>query len=46
MGRKNKLYGWRSKINDYSVTLGAGIHMIDLINWITKLKPISVYAVK
>ena len=44
-GRKNKLYGWRSKINDYSVTLGAGIHMIDLINWITKLKPISVYAV-
>ena len=44
-GRKNKLFGWRSKINNYSVTLGAGIHMIDLINWITKLKPVSVYAV-
>ncbi len=43
-GRKNKLFGWRSKLKDYSVTLGAGIHMIDLINWITGLRPISVYA--
>ena len=44
-GRKNKLFGWRSKINQYSLTLGAGIHIIDLINWLTGLKPISVYAV-
>jgi len=43
-GRKKKLYGWRSKIKDYSITLGAGIHMIDLIMWLTNSKPISVYA--
>ncbi len=44
-GRKEKLFGWRSKIKEYSLTLGAGIHIIDLINWLTGLKPISVYAV-
>jgi len=43
-GRRNKLYGWRSKIKNYSVTLGAGIHMIDLIMWLTQLKPKSVTA--
>lgn len=43
-GRKNKLYGWRSKIKQYSLTLGAGIHVIDLINWLTGLKPKTVYA--
>jgi predicted dehydrogenase len=31
-GRWNKVaYGWRGKIPDYSVILGGGIHMIDLI---------------
>ena len=44
-GRKEKLFGWRSKIKEYSLTLGAGIHIIDLINWLTGLRPISVYAV-
>ena len=44
-GRKKKLFGWRSKIDEYSLTLGAGIHMIDLINWMTGMRPISVYAV-
>ncbi len=43
-GRKYKLSGWRNKIKDYSITLGAGIHMIDLIMWLLKLKPISVQA--
>ena len=38
-GRKNKLFGWRSKTKKYSVTLGAGIHMIDLINWFLGSKP-------
>ena len=33
-GRKNKLYGWRSNIKDYSVLLGAGIHVIDLVMWL------------
>ena len=44
-GRKHKLFDWRSKIKDYSLTLGAGIHMIDLIMWLTKSKPISVYSI-
>ncbi len=41
-GRKQKLFQWRSKIKEYSVTLGAGIHMIDLIMWILNKKPIYV----
>lgn len=41
-GRKKKLFEWRSKINDYSITLGAAIHMIDLVMWLTKKKPIKV----
>ena len=44
-GRKKKLYGWRSKIKQYSLTLVAGIHMIDLVNWLTGLRPKTVYAV-
>ena len=43
-GRKKKLFEWRSKVKDYSLTLGAGIHMIDLVMWLTNLKPISVHA--
>ena len=43
-GRKKKLFGWRSKIKQYSLTWGAGVHIIDLINWLTDLKPKSVYA--
>ena len=42
-GRKHKLFGWRSKIKEYSLTLGAGIHIIDLINWLTGLRPQTVY---
>ncbi len=38
-GRRQKLFQWRSKIKNYSVTLGAGIHMIDLIMWILNKKP-------
>ena len=33
-GRKKKLFGWRSKIKDYSIILGAGIHVIDLVMWL------------
>ena len=43
-GRKEKLFEWRSKIKDYSITLGAGIHMIDLVMWLTKKRPINVTA--
>lgn len=41
-GRKEKLLGWRANIKNYSATLGAGIHLIDLITWILEKKPISV----
>jgi len=41
-GRKKKLFGWRSKVKDYSLILGAGIHVIDLVMWILGSKPISV----
>ena len=43
-GRPEKLLQWRSKINDYSITLGSGIHMIDLVIWILKSKPVYVQA--
>ena len=42
-GRLKKLTnGWRSKVPNYSVTLGGGIHMLDLVLWITKFKPEDV----
>jgi predicted dehydrogenase len=44
-GRKKKLFGWRSKIKDYSIILGAGIHVIDLVMWLLKKRPKSVIAV-
>jgi len=43
-GRKHKLNQWRSKIDEYSITLGAGIHIIDLIIWMLNKKPISVFS--
>ncbi len=44
-GRRKKLFGWRSKVKDYSLILGAGIHVIDLVMWILKKKPINVFAI-
>ena len=41
-GEEEKLIGWRSSIQNYSATLGAGIHLIDLIIWILNDKPKSV----
>lgn len=44
-GRLNKLTdGWRSKIKNYSVMNGGGIHMIDLIMWIMQKRPSKVIA--
>lgn len=43
-GRPEKLLQWRSKIKNYSITLGAGIHMIDLVMWMLKSKPLYVQA--
>ena len=42
-GRKFKLFGWRSKLKNYSLILGAAIHMIDLIVWFVKDKPTKVH---
>lgn len=44
-GRIHKLFGWRSKTKDYSLTLGAAIHVIDLFNWFLNDKPTHVFAV-
>ena len=32
------------KSEDYSLIKGAGIHLIDLINWMIKLRPLTVSA--
>jgi len=43
-GRINKLYGWRAEMEYYSIIFGAAIHMIDLVMWLLKKRPISVQA--
>ena len=45
-GRLNKItQGWRGEIPDYSVTLGGGIHMIDLMLWLSDQRPDRVSVV-
>jgi len=45
-GRLHKITeGWRGETADYSVMLGGGVHMIDLMLWLTGQRPLSVYAV-
>jgi predicted dehydrogenase len=45
-GRLHKITeGWRGETEEYSVMLGGGIHMIDLMLWLTGQRPMSVYAV-
>ncbi len=44
-GRLNKLTdGWRGRIPNYSVTLGGGIHLIDLMSWVTGERFTEVFA--
>ena len=43
-GRKHKLFGWRSKIKNYSLIFGAAIHMIDLVMWLVNDRPVDVTA--
>jgi predicted dehydrogenase len=43
-GRKQKLFMWRSETKNYSLTLGATIHILDLICWILNSRPLSVFA--
>ena len=44
-GRKNKLFGWRAGMEYYSIIFGAAIHMVDLVMWLVRARPISVQAV-
>ncbi|MBD1173880.1 Gfo/Idh/MocA family oxidoreductase [Pelagibacterales bacterium SAG-MED01] len=42
-GRLKKItHGWRGKIPYYSVTLGGGIHMVDLISWMVESHIVEV----
>jgi predicted dehydrogenase len=44
-GRLQKLTSsWRGRIPGYSVMLGGGIHMIDLVLWLTGERPVEVFA--
>lgn len=44
-GRLHKITeGWRGGSDEYSVMLGGGIHMIDLMVWLTGQRPVSVQA--
>ena len=43
-GRKEKLFGWRSDMDFYSIIHGAAIHMIDLAMWLLNDKPVSLQA--
>jgi predicted dehydrogenase len=45
-GRLHKItQGWRKKVNNYSVMLGGGIHLIDLLVWLTGNRPATVSAI-
>ncbi len=44
-GRLKKITdGWRGKIKNYSVVLGGGIHLIDLLIWFLNAKPRKISA--
>jgi predicted dehydrogenase len=44
-GRIHKITeGWRGKIDNYSAIQGGGIHLIDLMLWLTGKRPESVFA--
>ena len=44
-GRLDKITcGWRKNVPDYSVMLGGGVHLVDLMLWLSHEKPASVYA--
>ena len=45
-GRVSKLTeGWRGEIDFYSVFLGGGVHMVDLVRWLSGKEAVSVFAV-
>lgn len=45
-GRIHKITeGWRNTVDNYSVMQGGGVHLVDLMLWLTGQKPTSVNAV-
>lgn len=45
-GRLHKLTdGWRGRIPNYSVMQGGGVHMVDLLLWLTGRQVVEVYAI-
>lgn len=45
-GRVEKITeGWRSRVADYSVLEGGGIHLVDLMMWVTGERPAAVATV-
>ncbi len=44
-GRLHKITeGWRGDVDDYSVMLGGGVHLVDLMLWLTGQRPVRVTA--
>ena len=44
-GRLNKLTGgWRGKMDFYSITYGGGVHLVDLLLWLTESQVFEVYS--
>lgn len=44
-GRVHKITdGWRGRVENYSVMEGGGIHLVDLMLWLTDERPQSVFA--
>lgn len=44
-GRMHKITeGWRRDVDDYSVMLGGGVHLVDLMTWLTGERPTRVAA--
>jgi len=44
-GRLHKITdGWRGRVDDYSVMQGGGVHLVDLMMWITGQRPSRVTA--
>lgn len=44
-GRLHKITGgWRKDVAEYSVMAGGGVHLVDLILWLTGERPVSVTA--
>ena len=44
-GRLHKItQGWRKAVEPYSVMLGGGVHLVDLMLWLIGERPASVYA--